>query len=50
VPPRETLPIVIDVGTNNKEYLNDPFYFGLQQPRCRTAEYDELIEEVKAIL
>jgi malate dehydrogenase (oxaloacetate-decarboxylating) len=42
--PTVTLPILLDVGTDNPEHLSDPIYIGWQHERVRGAAYDEFIE------
>lgn len=42
--PATTLPIFLDVGTDNRELLNDPLYLGWQHERVRGQDYDDFIE------
>ena len=43
--PAKTLPITLDVGTENERLRHDPIYIGLPEPRLRGAEYDALVDE-----
>lgn len=43
--PAETLPIVLDVGTNNQERLNDVEYLGWRHTRLTDDEYDDFVDQ-----
>jgi len=42
--PARTLPIVLDVGTNNDDCLRDPEYLGWRHPRVTGSDYDAFID------
>ncbi len=47
--PCKTLPILLDMGTNNQELLDDPLYLGIHEKRGDDEEYYEIVDEfVKA--
>lgn len=50
ISPAYTLPITLDVGTNNPQLLNDPIYMGLAQPRISGDEYYDFVDEVIAAI
>ncbi|WP_122033055.1 NAD-dependent malic enzyme [Aliivibrio sp. EL58] len=45
ISPAHTLPIVLDVGTNNPQRLADPMYMGWRHPRVTGDEYAEFVED-----
>jgi len=53
VPPQYLLPMYLDAGTNNEQYLNDPLYLGLRKTRPPTADLysfvDEFVEAVQEV-
>jgi malate dehydrogenase (oxaloacetate-decarboxylating)(NADP+) len=53
VPPQYLLPMYLDAGTNNEQYLHDPLYLGLRTVRPSTGELysfvDEFVEAVQEV-
>src|SRR5262252_1723456 len=53
VPPQYLLPMYLDAGTNNEQYLNDPLYLGMRRTRPPTEELysfvDEFVESVQEV-
>ena len=53
VPPQYLLPMYLDAGTNNEQYLHDPLYMGMRKTRPRTEELysfvDEFMEAVQEV-
>ncbi|HBD7428536.1 TPA: NAD-dependent malic enzyme [Legionella pneumophila] len=43
--PSNTLPIILDVGTNNKERMDDPEYIGWRHARISGKEYDDFVDQ-----
>jgi malate dehydrogenase (oxaloacetate-decarboxylating)(NADP+) len=53
VPPQYLLPMYLDAGTNNDQYLHDPLYLGMRKTRPATADLysfvDEFVEAVQEV-
>ena len=53
VPPQYLLPLYLDAGTNNDQYLGDPLYLGMRETRPPTADLyafvDEFVEAVQEV-
>jgi malate dehydrogenase (oxaloacetate-decarboxylating)(NADP+) len=53
VPPQYLLPMYLDAGTNNEQYLHDPLYLGMRKTRPSTEELysfvDEFVEAVQDV-
>jgi malate dehydrogenase (oxaloacetate-decarboxylating)(NADP+) len=53
VPPQYLLPMYLDAGTNNEQYLLDPLYLGMRKARPATADLysfvDEFVEAVQEV-
>jgi malate dehydrogenase (oxaloacetate-decarboxylating)(NADP+) len=45
VPPQYLLPMYLDAGTNNEQYLNDPLYLGMRKTRPATADLNSFVDE-----
>jgi malate dehydrogenase (oxaloacetate-decarboxylating)(NADP+) len=45
VPPQYLLPMYLDAGTNNEQYLHDPLYLGMRNTRPSTADLDSFVDE-----
>jgi malate dehydrogenase (oxaloacetate-decarboxylating)(NADP+) len=53
VPPQHLLPLYLDAGTNNAQYLHDPLYLGMRKTRPSSEELysfvDEFVEAVQEV-
>jgi malate dehydrogenase (oxaloacetate-decarboxylating) len=45
ISPAYTLPVALDVGTNNKNLLSDSYYMGVRHPRIGGVEYNQFVDQ-----
>src|SRR5258707_15878984 len=45
VPPQYLMPMYLDAGTNNEQYLHDPLYLGMRKTRPSTDELYSFVDE-----
>ena len=45
VPPQYLMPMYLDAGTNNEQYLHDPLYLGMRRTRPKTEELYSFVDE-----
>jgi len=45
IPPHQCLPVMLDIGTNNEDLLNDPLYLGYPKKRIDGDAYFDLVDE-----
>lgn len=45
IDPARVMPVILDVGTDREELLNNPFYIGNRHPRIRDSRYNEFIDK-----
>jgi malate dehydrogenase (oxaloacetate-decarboxylating)(NADP+) len=48
VPPQYLMPMYLDAGTNNEQYLHDPLYLGMRKARPKTEELYSFVDEFVA--
>ena len=50
IAPHRVMPVMLDVGTNNQQLLDDPRYLGAQHPRLSGDEYFAMVDEFMAAM
>lgn len=45
IDPRKVLPVMLDTGTNNQKFLDDPYYLGMQHPRLKGEAFWNMVDE-----